>query len=153
MGIWKSSIRMLGEPSLGPGTIPSDGATGVRWRFSSDIVFPARKSLPHRCSGAMCISMCLEAGMGLSMDRNGRWWLGLVLAPTRRLSRRPSKPGSHHLVCVAALFDHILIKSKPGTGREVGQPIACHSDHSKRLCTHISLDMASGARHPIVSSR
>ena len=84
--IWKSSIRMRGEPSLGPGTIPSDGATGVRWRFSSDIVFPARILLPHRCFGAMCISMGSEAGMELSMDRNGRWWLGLILAPTRRLS-------------------------------------------------------------------
>ena len=62
------------------------GSTGVQWCFSSNIVFPARKSLPHRCFDAMCISMGLEAGMGLSMDRNGRWWLGLVLAPTRRLS-------------------------------------------------------------------
>ena len=124
------------------------GSTGVQWCFSSNIVFPARKSLPHRCFGAMCISVGLEAGMGLSMDRNGRWWLGLVLAPTRRLSRVPSKHGSHDLVCVPALFDHILGKGKPGTGREVGEPIARHSDHSKRLYTHISLDMASGAGHP-----
>ena len=77
--------------------------------------------------------------------------VGVVLAPTGRLSRMPSKHGSHDLVCVPALFDYILGKGKPGTGREVGQPIPRHSDHSKRLYTHISLDMVSGTGHPITS--